>query len=216
MNPVDRSRKLANIKISELKPDPRNTKLHPAGQIDQIAKSIKRYGFTDPIEIDEYNNVINGHGRLQAIQKLIERGDWTEETVPCIILDMNSTHRRRAYGIAHNQLTLSTTLDFDTLRVEMDALSITTDDLLAGGGFDFDGLRLLAPKTDTDAFKKIKEDTSSWAHLVDAVHKTDLVFTEEEDQMAWMQFIQYLGKRYPGEETIADRVLKFIEETNAA
>lgn len=210
--PLDRKRYLLSVKIDTLRPDPRNTKIHTDAQIDLIAKSIKVHGYIDPIEVDEQNNIINGHGRLKAIQKLQAEGEWEGDEVQVIVLDISSQHRRRAYGIAHNQLTLSTSFDFVKMRDEMSELGITTDDLIAGGGFDFDSLRLLEHQDDA-AFKKIKEDSDAWSHLVEKVYKVDLAFRTEDDQMDWMNFIQYLAREYPNQETIADRIMLFIEET---
>ena len=55
-----------NININLLKPYSNNAKAHPEFQIQQIASSIREFGFNNPILIDENNEIIAGHGRLEA------------------------------------------------------------------------------------------------------------------------------------------------------
>ncbi len=57
----------------ELIPYEGNAKLHPQTQIDHIANSIKMFGWTQPIVVDERNVVVIGHGRLTAAKQLIRR-----------------------------------------------------------------------------------------------------------------------------------------------
>lgn len=85
--------------ISELAPDPRNARLHKKRQIQQIAKSIESFGFNVPILIDGSDNVVAGHGRLLAAEKL----GWKQ--VPTIRLDHLTGTQRRAFMIADNRLT---------------------------------------------------------------------------------------------------------------
>ena len=61
---------LEKIKITDLKEYENNAKEHPEEQINQIIASIKEFGFNDPIAIDENNVIIEGHGRLYALQPL--------------------------------------------------------------------------------------------------------------------------------------------------
>ena len=67
--------------VNELIPYANNSRTHDERQIDQVAESIKEFGFTNPILIDEDNGVIAGHGRLLASKKL------NLDKVPCIILN---------------------------------------------------------------------------------------------------------------------------------
>jgi len=61
---------IIKIPINELKPYPKNNKQHPPEQVKRIADSIKAYGFNVPILIDKDNNIIAGHGRLEASKEL--------------------------------------------------------------------------------------------------------------------------------------------------
>lgn len=58
------------IKIDDIYGYERNAKLHPQEQINQIIKSIKEFGFNDPIAIDENNMIIEGHGRYDEVVKI--------------------------------------------------------------------------------------------------------------------------------------------------
>jgi len=107
---------IINVPLSEIKPFPKNAKLHPKEQIEQIKRSIQEYQFNDPIAIDESNTVIEGHGRLLAVKEL----GYTE--VPCIRLSHLSEAQKRAYILAHNKLTMNTGFDADLLIGELDFL----------------------------------------------------------------------------------------------
>lgn len=108
--------------ISGLVPYARNARTHSPEQVDQIAASMREFGWTNPILIDEEGTLIAGHGRILAAQKLrlIEapvmtaRG-WTEA-------------QRRAYVLADNKLALNAGWDMERLAVELSDLS--------GMGFD--------------------------------------------------------------------------------
>ena len=97
-----------------------NAKLHPLSQIEQIEESIEEFSFADPIAVwhdpDGRAVVVEGHGRLLAARRLGMR------EVPTISLDHLSDEQRRAYGLVHNQLTISSGFDFATLQGELAAL----------------------------------------------------------------------------------------------
>lgn len=106
------------IPIEELKPYANNAKIHTGEQVDQIKKSIEEFGFNDPIAVWKDNEIIEGHGRLLAG---IELG---METLPIIRLDELTDDQRRAYMLVHNQLTMNTGFDMDTLNLELDNIEI--------------------------------------------------------------------------------------------
>src|SRR3990167_2454248 len=84
-------------KVAELKPYPKNAKKHPKKQIEQIAASIKEFGFNQPVVIDKQNIIIVGHGRYEAA-KLLKL-----EEVPTIMVDLTD-EQARAYRLADNKL----------------------------------------------------------------------------------------------------------------
>lgn len=121
--------KIEYVPIGELKAYERNAKLHPQEQIQQIKNSILEFGFNDPIAVWKDNEIIEGHGRLMAAEELAYK------EIPVIRLDGLSDEQRKAYMLAHNQLTMNTGFDLDILNLELS--SIKTIDM-SDFGFEFD------------------------------------------------------------------------------
>lgn len=119
--------KIEYIAISELSEYSGNAKLHPKKQVEQIAESIKEFGFNDPIAIDENGTIIEGHGRVLAAQML------GMDSLPVIRLDGLTDEQKRAYTLVHNQLTMNSGFDIEQLQIELD--SITSIDMDA---FEFE------------------------------------------------------------------------------
>lgn len=117
--------------VDDLIPYVNNSRTHSDEQITQVASSIKEFGFTNPILIDEDNGIIAGHGRLLASKKL------NLDEVPCIVLNGLSEAQRKAYVIADNQLALNAGWDLDQLRFEVETLQDDDFDLSLLG-FDDD------------------------------------------------------------------------------
>lgn len=114
--------KIEYISVADINPYSGNAKLHPQNQIEQIAESIKQFGFNDPIAIDENNVIIEGHGRLLAAQLLCI------DTVPVVKLDSLTDEQKRAYTLVHNQLTMNSGFDIEKLQVELESItSISMD-----------------------------------------------------------------------------------------
>ena len=103
-------------KVSELIPYINNSRIHSEEQIIQLISSIKEFGFTNPILIDQDNSIIAGHGRLQAVKRL------GYDEVPCIIISGLSKTQIKALIIADNQLALNGSWDLDRLSLEIDGL----------------------------------------------------------------------------------------------
>lgn len=125
--------KIETRKIHDLLPYARNSRTHSDYQINQIAASIKEFGFTNPILITKDGEIIAGHGRVLAAMRL------SMDEVPCITLDHLSDTQRRAYVIADNQLALNAGWDYEMLAVEVDNLRQESFDLDVLGlpSFDF-------------------------------------------------------------------------------
>jgi len=107
---------LIKKKVSELIPYINNSRIHSEEQITQLISSIKEFGFTNPILIDNDNSIIAGHGRLLAVKKL------GYDEVPCIIISGLSKIQIKALIIADNQLALNGSWDLDRLSLEIDGL----------------------------------------------------------------------------------------------
>lgn len=104
---------------ADLIPYVNNSRTHSEQQVQQVAASIKEFGFTNPILIDEDNGIIAGHGRILAAQKL------NLDKVPTITLKDLTDAQRKAYVIADNKLALNSGWDDELLKVELENLSET-------------------------------------------------------------------------------------------
>lgn len=108
---------LVERNIDDLIPYVNNAKKHKPEQIDQIAASIKEFGFNNPILLDGENGVIAGHGRLLAAKKL------GMDTVPTIDLTHLSTAQRRAYILTDNRLAeVNSSWDLQIVAIELEGI----------------------------------------------------------------------------------------------
>lgn len=104
------------IAIARLRPYPGNARTHSKKQILQIADSIRRFGFTNPVLISDESEIIAGHGRVEAA-KLIGM-----DSVPTLRLSHLTNTQRKAYVIADNKLALNAGWDRELLAIELQAL----------------------------------------------------------------------------------------------
>jgi ParB-like chromosome segregation protein Spo0J len=108
--------KVVTKALSDLTPGEGNARRHSPEQIAQIATSIREWGWTIPVLIDEGGEVIAGHGRIEAARTIgIDR-------VPCVIARGWSESRKRAYRIADNRLAEMSEWDEDLLLSEISVL----------------------------------------------------------------------------------------------
>jgi len=110
--------------LERLVPYEHNARTHSTAQIEQIAHSIRVFGFTNPILVDSQAGILAGHARLCAARVL------QLEKVPVIVLDHLTDIQKRAYILADNQLALSAGWDDTKLAQELARLE--------GEGFDLD------------------------------------------------------------------------------
>lgn len=108
--------KIEQRNVSDLIPYAANSRTHSDTQVAQIAASITEFGWTNPILIDEQNNVIAGHGRILAAKKL------NFDVVPCIVLGSLTGDQKKALVIADNKITDNAGWDTKTLIAELSSL----------------------------------------------------------------------------------------------
>ena len=128
MNPADT---VHQWPIERLIPYARNSRTHSDAQVAQIAASIKEWGWTTPVLVDEDGQIIAGHGRIMAARKL------GMAEVPVVIAKGWSDAQKRAYVIADNKLALNAGWDDELLRLEFNELDELGFDLeLTGFGLN--------------------------------------------------------------------------------
>lgn len=136
------NREIVYKNVADLIPYARNSRTHDKDQVSQIVASIKEFGFTNPVLIDDEGLIIAGHGRVQAAQKL------KLKTVPTICLDYLTEAQKKAYVIADNRLALNAGWDFDMLKIELQDLTEDSFDLSLLGFEDKEINDILAEPTE--------------------------------------------------------------------
>lgn len=180
--------KIEVLPIDQLKPYENNAKIHTPAQIAQIAASILEFGNNDPIAVDENDMVLEGHGRLLALQSL----GHTE--VEIIRLTGLTEAQKKAYILVHNKLTMNTGWDFNVLDAEL--ARITEIDMTT---FDFGAIDV-----SVDDFDEHFQLNDSAAPLVRTI---SMSLTPEQHQI-WQQAIKWA--------TDHGVVVNPSEKTNAA
>lgn len=165
------------LPVESLQPYENNPRLHSEAQLDRLVRSIKEFGFTNPILIDKDRNVIAGHGRLMAANLMKLR------LVPTITIDHLSADQQRAYVIADNQLALNSSWDDDVLQGELAALADVQFDLtVLGWGED---LPTFGDDIDLSALDDIDdEDLSDYAAGVRKAIQIDFEAEDYEEAKA--------------------------------
>lgn len=100
--------RIIETKIADLKPDPRNRRLHNDPNLDAIAESLKRFGQQKPVVVTEDRIVVAGNGMLQAAKRL----GW--ETVQAVVTDLSGADLER-FAIADNRTGEMSEWDFGGL-----------------------------------------------------------------------------------------------------
>lgn len=146
-------------KTTDLIPYARNARTHNDAQVQQLAASIKEFGFNNPIAIDADGMILCGHGRVMAAQKL------GLEEVPTVCLSHLSQIQKKAYILADNKLALNAGWDDAMLSLELKDLEVGDIDLSITGFNDDELSELLKdvqgeyPELSTDDHPQVKTIT---------------------------------------------------------
>lgn len=128
-------RRYEDVEIEKLKPYKNNARTHSDEQIEKIAKSMKEFGFINPVLVDGDLNVIAGHGRILGAKKL------GMKEVPCLFIEDLTEEQKRAYIIADNRLAEDAGWDKELLKIELEDLKNMNFDITLTGfeleDFDF-------------------------------------------------------------------------------
>jgi hypothetical protein len=140
-----RDLKVSTVAVSVLRPYDRNPRTHSKKQLRQIADSIRTFGWTNPILIDDKGVVLAGHGRLAAARSLgIDR-------VPTICIDDMTEAQRRAYILADNKLAENAGWDRELLALELKGvLELDLDFDVTATGFEMGEIDVLIDDLDEE------------------------------------------------------------------
>lgn len=208
------SMKIVQRKTEELIPYERNQKVHDEKQILNVANSIRRFGWKQPIVVDAKDVIIIGHCRWEAAKSL------GLETVPVVVADNLTEDEVRELRIVDNK-TNESPWDFEALKIDMDELSFD--------GFDFDMSDLVtAPPSTTNEKDHVnkekdekteqlindawREHAAQFAQQYDILSKHGYSFSGITKALAKIKFIEskYYGKEYPRYLSLAFHKNQFI------
>lgn len=159
---------IVNLSVDALSLYDNNARTHSAVQIDQIIASIKQFGFTAPIIVDESHMIMAGHGRYAAAKKM------GLETVPCIVLRHLTPEQKRAYVIADNRIAENAGWNRELLALELTELDIAEFDLAVLGFSDKELEKLLPGMSAiSDALPDLPDgEKSSYQQMTFTLHNT--------------------------------------------
>lgn len=133
--------------IKELKPYKKNAKKHSKEQVEQIANSIKEFGFTQPVIIDKHNSVVAGHGRILGAKKA------GLKQVPTVCLEELTEEQIKAYRLVDNKLNES---EWDTELLNTELSELWDAGEVDMSLFDFGSMDLLQEEEPTEKEVKFK------------------------------------------------------------
>ena len=133
--------------IKELKPYKKNAKKHSKEQVEQIANSIKEFGFTQPVIIDKHNSVVAGHGRILGAKKA------GLKQVPTVCLEELTEEQIKAYRLVDNKLNES---EWDNVLLNTELQELWDIGEIDMGQFDFDIDALFSEDEPTEKEVKFK------------------------------------------------------------
>lgn len=174
------------------------------GAVDAVAKSIKEFGFKQPIVVDKNHVVIVGHTRLKAAKKL------GMEKVPVIVAEDLTDEKIRAYRLADNKTNEIANWDIPLLNAELEDISEIFN--MEEFGFDF--------SQESDAGEQAIEESTEEENAFEEKHKVEkgisivyeIAFSDTFQQEEWYAFLRDLKSEYPDEETISGRIMLAVRE----
>jgi ParB family chromosome partitioning protein len=158
-----------NVPLAAVVPYERNARTHSPEQVAQVVASIRAFGWTNPILVDEDNVLIAGHGRLLAAREL------GRESVPAIRIPGLSDEQRKALRLVDNKLALNSGWDETLLAAELADLTELRDLV----GFSMDELRALSIGVEEIAFPQLPDgERSDFATMTFIVHRDQLAVAQ--------------------------------------
>ena len=153
---------LTMVPIDDLIPYANNAKKHGVKQINQIRASLREFGFVTPVLIDFDNNIIAGHGRVEAA-----RAEGMSE-VPCVLVTNLTEAQRKAYILADNRLSETAVWNTELLKIELEGLEALNFDTGIAG-------------FDAESFAEIESSLSGHTAAEDAAEPEGKHFWGDEE-----------------------------------
>jgi len=187
-----------NMNINDLKPYEKNAKKHSKKQINQVAESIKNFGFVQPIVIDKYNNIIIGHCRYEASKILgitevkvgVGFAKKDDNFIPAIMVEDLTDEQVKLLRIADNKLNESNW----EMSLVYEELAQFDAELINLTGFDPE---LIIEPTGDDLVEKQGN--------LESTHKLIITFKTSEDLDNFLEIVRETIKDNNGEFAINDK-----------
>lgn len=184
--------------LDRLIPFADNARTHSDEQVAQIAASMREWGWTNPVLADEDGTILAGHGRVLAARSLelteapvMVARDWTEA-------------QKRAYVLADNKLALNAGWDMTQLSAQL----VSLDEM----GFELPLTGFNAEEL-TSLLQTGEAPESAPRAAAEAVIQYNIVFDDEGQQGVWFALLRRLRERYPDAETIGERLVQWIGDS---
>jgi hypothetical protein len=188
--PTDNKPQIEHLSVEALIPYASNSRTHSEEQVAQIAASIREFGFTNPVLVDNDNGIIAGHGRVMAARKL------GLAEVPCIRLSYLTETQRKAYIIADNKLALNAGWDLDLLKIELAGLREEDGFDLSLTGFNDIELNSLLAGVDVEGIATQKGESTSGGDVVYLVIGKFRIPLEVDEENALTEVVEsYAAER---------------------
>ncbi|WP_342029341.1 site-specific DNA-methyltransferase [Sphingomonas sp. CFBP 13720] len=153
--------------LGTLKPAPRNARRHSEKQIEQVAASIRQFGFTNPVIIDADGTIVAGHARFEAARLL------RIEDIPTLALAYLTPAELKAYRLADNKIAANADWDPEILKIELEEIQLLTPDFeLESTGFSTTEIDLVMDLSPAD--EKLEETPVLERREVTGVERGDL------------------------------------------
>ncbi|MHA1794984.1 MAG: ParB/Srx family N-terminal domain-containing protein [Promethearchaeota archaeon] len=186
--------KFTELPTVELSPYLGNTRDHSEEQVQKVVRSMRKFGFTNPIVVDEDNLIIAGHCRLMAAQHL------NLVNCPVMIAQGWSDIEKKAYGIADNRLALDASWNMENLIADMREIIESEEFDAEETGFDQNEIDEFMDDSDTEDFDEEDEINESANFIIKCedlsdLHQLKMELGVETDKISSGKFFEIINNR---------------------
>lgn len=211
---MDFSEQITKVRLTDLKLDPKNTRVHDQHNIEIIKKSLAKYKQYRPFVVQKSNMMIRaGNGMYQAMLSWANDNgeDPSEVYVNCVIKDMTD-EEAETLSILDNKA--SDTSYFDNVQLA-NIFKDMDEDNIALTGFCDQEVNKLLESINMDTVEKVIENKTEEAKKEKEVKKGilqyQLIFENEKQMEIWKQFVDEVKERYG--ESICESIVLFIQDS---
>lgn len=192
------------VKLSDLVPDPENTRIHDSHNIEVIKKSLEKFGQYRAFVVQKKGMIIRvGNGMYEAMKQL----GWKQAS--CVIKDIDD-EEAKALSIVDNKASDLSVFDNDRLSTVLSSMKKDSLNLTGFHGVELDKLIKTAPiEIPTDKPKKNKEPSKPSIEPM-PIRQYQIIFENDEHFSSWIEFVRIIKEKYDG--TIAGSLVSHAKE----